>query len=73
MDCHASGCMIKLPLRGHVRIMCIDARRVRWCLVDSAAFHSFVWPRDPTEAKNIAHTLFINHCGWADVLVVRGR
>ena len=37
------------------------------------AFHSFVWPRSPTQAKSIVRILCANHCNWADVLIVRGR
>ena len=37
------------------------------------AFHSFAWPRNVKEVKGIVRTLLINHCNWADVLVVRGR
>ena len=29
--------------------------------------------RNVKEAKGIARTLFINHCNWVDVLIVRGR
>ena len=47
-------------------------RKLRWCSIDSVAFHSFVWPRNVTEAKGIARTLFTNQCNWADALIVRG-
>ena len=61
------------PLPKHCRIACIDACKLRWCSVDSVAFHSFAWPRNVKEAKGIARTLFIDHCDWVDVLIVRGR
>ena len=37
------------------------------------AFHLFVWPRNSRDVRSLVRTLFINHCKWADVLVVRGR
>ena len=55
--------------------VCVRAcvREMRWCSTRNVAFHSFAWPRGTKEANSIARTLFINHCGWVDVLVVRGR
>ena len=70
---HAQECRLNPPLPSHVRMVYIDARRFRWCSVGSAAFHSFAWPRGTREARGIARTLFTNHCGWAGVLIVRGR
>ena len=72
-NCHTPGCMSKLILPDHVRIVCVDAREMRWCSVGIVAFHSFAWPRNTKEAKGLARTLFTDHCGWADVLVVRGH
>ena len=46
---------------------------MRWCSVDSVAFHSFVWPHEARDAKSFAKTLFTNHCNWRDVLIVPGR
>ena len=69
----APGCISDLPLPSHCRIVCIDARKLRWCSVDSVAFHSFVWPTTGREAKSLARTLYANHCDWVDVLIVRGR
>ena len=72
-DYYAPGCIEKPPFPNYCRIVYIDACKLRWCSVDSAAFHSFVWPRNVKEAKGIARTLFIDHCNWADVLILRGR
>ena len=69
----ARECKLNPPLRSHVRIVYIDTRKLKWCSVDSVAFHSFAWPRSTQEARGIARTLFTNHCNWADVLIVRGR
>ena len=69
----ALGCTSDLPLRSYCRIVYLDTCKLRWCSIDSVAFHAFVWPRDVKEAKGIARTLFTNHCGLLDVLVVRGR
>ena len=69
----APGYIYNLPLPKHCRIVCIDICKLRWCSIDSAAFHSFVWPRNVKEAEGIARTLFTNHCNWAGVLIVRGR
>ena len=55
------------------QIVYIDTCELRWCSIDSAAFHSFVWPRNIKEAKGIARTLFTNHCNWVDVLILRCR
>ena len=70
---HSSSCKCAFPLPSHVRIVYIDTRKLKWCSVDSVAFHSFAWPRSIREARSIARTLFINHCAWVDVLIVRGR
>ena len=70
---NAPGCIYKPPLPSHVRIVYIDTRKLRWCTVDSVAFHSFTWPRNAKQARSIARTLYTNHCNWADVLIVRGR
>ena len=67
------GCISDPPLPSHCRIVCIDIRKLRWCSVDSVAFHWFVWPTSGREVKSIARTLYANHCDWADVLIVRGR
>ena len=32
-----------------------------------------MWPQGVGKAKSIVRTLFGNRCGWADVLIVRGR
>ena len=62
------------PLPNSARIVYIDVRKLRRCTVDSVPLHSFVWPTpDVREAKSIARTLWTNHFGWADVLVVHGR
>ena len=72
-DYFAFGCIFNHPFPNHWRIVCIDIRRFRWSSIDSLVFHSFVWPRNVKEAKGIVVTLFINHCDWVDVLIVRGR
>ena len=69
----APGCIYNPPFRRHCRIVCIDICKLRWCSVGSVAFHWFAWPRNVKEAKGIFRTLFIDHCNWADALVVRGR
>lgn len=69
----APGCIDDPPFPKHRRIVCIDICKLRWCSVDSVAFHSFAWPCNVKEAKGIACTLFINPCNLADVLIVRGR
>ena len=72
MNCHCHG--VPPPLPSYVRIVYIDVRMVRWCSVGSVPFHSFAWPTfEPKKAEAIARTMLINHCGWANVLVVRGR
>ena len=70
---YAPGCIYSPPLPRRARIVYIDTRKLRWCSIGSAAFHSFAWPRKVKEAKGIARTLFIDHRNWADVLIVRGR
>ena len=70
---HAPGCTSKLPLPDHIRICCVDVRKMRWCSVGSVVFHSFALPRNTEEANGIARTLFTDQGGWVDVLVVRGR
>ena len=71
-NCHYHG--VPPPLPSYVRIVYIDVRRVRWCSVGSVPFHSFARPTfDVKKAKSIARTIWINHCGWANVLVIRGR
>ena len=72
-DYHAPGCAYNPPLPRHARIVYIDTCKLRWCSVGSVASHSFAWPCNAREAKSIARTLLINHCNWADVLIVRGR
>ena len=69
----APGCTSDPSLPSYCRIVYIATRKLRWCSVDSVAFHSFVWPKNVKEAKGIARTLFTNHCDWVDVLIVRGR
>ena len=69
----AFGFAYNPPFPKRARIVYIDIRKLRWCSVDSVAFHSFVWPRNVKEAKGIVRTLFLNHCNWVDVLIVRGR
>ena len=69
----ARGCIVNPPLANYCRTECIDICKLMWCSIGSAAFHSFVWPRNVKEAKGIARTLFTNHCNWVDVLIVRGR
>lgn len=49
-------CKLNPPLPGHVRIVYADTRTFKWVSVDSAAFHSFVWPRGIREARGIART-----------------
>ena len=71
-NCFAPGCDYYPSLPQCCRIVYIDIRKLRWCSVDSVAFHSFKWPKDVRKAKSIVNTLFANHCGWADVLIVRG-
>ena len=39
----------------------------------SVVFHSFAWPQDVGKARSIVRTLFVNHCDWVDVSIVRGR
>ena len=71
-DCNCHG--IPSALLSRVRIVYVDVRKARWCSVGSVAFHSSAWPTlDVKVATSIARTLWINHCSWADVLVVRGR
>ena len=70
---HVSGSTLSPPLPSRVRIVCVDTCKLKWCSIDSVAFHSFVWPRNTQQAKSIARTLYTNHCNWADVLIVRGR
>ena len=71
-DCHYHG--VPPPLPSYVRIVYIDVRNVCWCSVGSVPFHSFAWPTfDVRKAKSIARTIWTNHCGWASVLVIRGR
>lgn len=65
--------LVPLSLPSNVRIVYIDIRKVRSCSFDSAAFHSFAWPRSSRGAKSSARTLFSNHCKWVDILIVRGR
>ena len=72
-NCFAPGSTSRPPLPSHCRIVYIDTRKLKWCSVDSVAFHSFVWPTIVRKAKSIARTLYANHCNWADVLIVRGR
>ena len=72
-NCHVSGQQLQFPLPPHVRVVYIDTCKLKWCSVDSVAFHSFAWPRSPKQAKSIARTLYANHCNWAEVLIVRGR
>lgn len=67
------GNQVPTSLPNNVRIVWLDVCNVRWCSVCGVAFQSFVWPRSAREAKSIMRTLFINHCSWADVLIVRGR
>ena len=64
---HSPTSKLSPPLPSHVRIVYVDTRKLRWASVDSCLvpWHS--------RGQGIARTLFINHCGWADVLVVRGR
>ena len=69
----APRCNLNPPLPRHVRIVHLDAKKLRWCSVDSVAFHSFAWPRNVRDEKSIVRTLITNHCNWTDVLVVRGR
>lgn len=70
---HRSGKTWILPLPGHARIVYLDVRGIRWCLFDSGALRSFVWPRNGRMAKGISRTLRINHCQWNDIFAVRGR
>ena len=69
----ASGCRLNPPLPGYCRIVYIDTKKCHWCSIDSVAFHYFGWPQNVGKAKSIVRTLFANHCGWVDVLIVRGR
>ena len=69
----ARGCSHEPPLPKYCRIVEIDTCKFPWCSVDSAAFHSSVWPRNVKKAEGIARTLFTNQCDWVDVLIVRGR
>ena len=69
----APGCTYNPPLPKYCRVVCIDACKFMWCSFGSVAFHSLAWPRNVKDANGIARTLFINHCNWADVLIVRGR
>ena len=73
MSCHVPHGGFPPLLFGDGHVVYFVVRKVRWCSVHSVAVHSFVWPREAREAKSIARTLFTNHGGWADVLVVRGR
>lgn len=57
----------------YARIVYIDVRKVHWCSVGDVSFRSFVRPRIAREARSIMRTVFTSQCGWADVLVVRGR
>ena len=71
---HAQGCMLNPPLFPHARVVYIDTWcKLKWCSTDSVAPRSFVWPRSTKEAKVLARTLFVNHCSWAVVFIVRGR
>ena len=71
-NCHYHG--IPPPLPSYVRIVYIDVRKVRRCSVGSVPFHSSAWPTfDVRRAKPIARAIWTNHCGWASILVVRGR
>ena len=71
-SCHCHG--VRPPLPSHVRVACVDVCKVRWCSVGNVPFHSFVWPTfDLSKAKYIARTIWINHCGWANICVIRGR
>lgn len=65
---------VPFPLFCCVRVVYIDVREVRWCSVGSVAFHSFAWPTfDVRTANSIVCTIWTDHRGWANVLVVRGR
>ena len=70
---YAPSCTYSLPFPRHARIVYIDTCKIRWCSVDSAAPHSFVWPRNVKELNGIARTLFTSHCDSVDVLIVRDR
>ena len=35
------GCMSKLPVLSHVRIVYVDACKLRWCSIGGVFFHSF--------------------------------
>lgn len=70
-NCQYHG--ISPQLLSQTPIVYIDVRKLRWCSVDSAAFHASAWPTfDAKKAKSIARTLWTNRCQLADVLVVRG-
>ena len=69
----APGCAVNPPLPKYCRIVYIDTCKLKWCSIDSVAFHSFVRPSNVKEVEGIARTLFINRCNWVDVLIVRGR
>lgn len=70
---HNSGGCIGIGLASNGRLVYIDIRKVRRCSAKGTAFHGFVWPRIARGVKSIMRILFINHCQWADVLIVRGR
>lgn len=70
---HNHGFEPNLGLLKHVRVIYVDVRRVRRCSVDDAEFHHFIWPRCATDAESIMGTLFVNHCKWYGLLIVRGR
>ena len=62
------------PLFIDARIVYIDVRNVKRSSVDNVAFHSLARPTvELRKAKFIARTLWINHCRWAGILIVRGR
>ena len=72
-NCFRLGCGDHPLLPLDCRIVYLDVRKLKWCSVDSVAFHSFKWPKDGRKAKSIVRTLSANYCNWADVLIVRGR
>ena len=72
-NCFRLGCSDDPLLPLDCRIVYLDVGKLKWCSVDSVAFHSFKWLKDGRKAKRIVRTLSANHCNWADVLIVRGR